>query len=90
MIKVLSGPNCSHSGDTTQPKRANAGLFLWKGTEKGDLHWSMVSSGQARVEKVSLSLREESEMSVPGRGPGTVSISLFPTVVYGFLELVAM
>lgn len=63
---------------------------MWKGTEKGDLHWSMVNLGQVRVEKVSLSLREESEVSIPGKGSGTVSVLLFLTVIYGFLELVAI
>lgn len=87
---IRPGPNRSHSGDTTQPKRENSELFLWKGTEKGDLHWSMVSWGQVRVGKVSLSLREESKVSIPGKDTGTVSVSLFPAVMYGFLELVAI
>lgn len=50
----------------------------------------MVSWGQVRVGKVSLSLREESEVSIPGKDTGTVSVSLFPAVVYGFLGLVAI
>lgn len=42
------------------------------------------------VGKVSLSVREESEVSAPGWGTGAASFTLFPTIVYGFLELVAV